>query len=154
MVKPRDHRVPIMMSDQELQMIDDWRFGNRIATRSDAIRRLCQIALVYESLEKSMQSGADLMGSDILAIDRLLLDHPDDASIPVEKAILERLADNHIWIAIFAMDWRASLYRMNHNVEAALARMKEIEDRAPELAEKIRAEVEAEIAARKLESKR
>lgn len=37
-----------MMSDEELQMIDDWRFKNRVATRSDAVRRLCQIALLLD----------------------------------------------------------------------------------------------------------
>jgi hypothetical protein len=42
---PRENRVPIMMSDEELTDVDDWRYGNRIATRSDAIRRLAQIGL-------------------------------------------------------------------------------------------------------------
>lgn len=51
MIKPRDFRVPIMMSDEEMQAIDDWRFANRVATRSDAIRRLCQMAL---ALDKSI----------------------------------------------------------------------------------------------------
>ncbi|TFF27532.1 hypothetical protein E3C22_03480 [Jiella endophytica] len=46
--KPRENRVPIMMSEEELQAIDDWRFENRIATRSDAIRRLCKIGLVAD----------------------------------------------------------------------------------------------------------
>jgi hypothetical protein len=46
--KPRENRVPIMMSDEELKAIDDWRFENRIATRSDAVRRLCQIALAID----------------------------------------------------------------------------------------------------------
>ena len=44
MVKPRVNRVPVMMSEEELKAIDDWRFKNRVATRSDAIRRLCKIA--------------------------------------------------------------------------------------------------------------
>lgn len=48
MVKPRENRVPIMMSDKELEDVDDWRFSNRVATRSDAIRRLCQIAIDVE----------------------------------------------------------------------------------------------------------
>ena len=42
---PRDNRIPIMMSHEELTAIDDWRYANRIATRSDAIRRLAQMAL-------------------------------------------------------------------------------------------------------------
>lgn len=45
MVKPREHRVPMMLSADELAAIDNWRFGNRVATRSEAIRRLCQIGL-------------------------------------------------------------------------------------------------------------
>lgn len=47
--RPRENRVPIMMSDEELQAIDDWRFANRVATRSDAIRRLCGLALGKEA---------------------------------------------------------------------------------------------------------
>ncbi|MBB6411272.1 hypothetical protein [Mesorhizobium sangaii] len=43
--KPRENRIPMMMSDEELKAIDDWRYKNRIATRSDAIRRLAQTSL-------------------------------------------------------------------------------------------------------------
>lgn len=50
MVKPRENRVPIMMSEAELQSVDDWRYANRVATRSEAIRRLCQIGLVFGPL--------------------------------------------------------------------------------------------------------
>lgn len=52
--KPRENRVPIMMSDDELSMIDDWRFANRVATRSDAVRRLVQIALRFDEASKRM----------------------------------------------------------------------------------------------------
>lgn len=41
----RNNRVPIMLSDEELQQIDDWRFANKVATRSAAIRRLAQMAV-------------------------------------------------------------------------------------------------------------
>jgi hypothetical protein len=37
-----------MLSESELTQIDDWRFANRVATRSDAIRRMAQIALRFE----------------------------------------------------------------------------------------------------------
>lgn len=43
--RPRENRVPIMLSEAELASIDDWRFRNRIATRSDAVRRLVKLAL-------------------------------------------------------------------------------------------------------------
>lgn len=37
-----------MMSDEELQAIDDWRFNNRIATRSDAVRKLAKIGMITD----------------------------------------------------------------------------------------------------------
>lgn len=46
---PRQNRIPIMMSDAELSEIDDWRFANHVATRADAVRRLCQIAIGQKS---------------------------------------------------------------------------------------------------------
>lgn len=45
----RQNRVPIMMTDEEMVIIDDWRFENRVATRSEAIRRLCKIGLETEA---------------------------------------------------------------------------------------------------------
>lgn len=50
-----------MMSDDEMRAIDDWRFRNRIATRSDAIRRLIQLGL--EAAED--QSHPDSVGSGV-----------------------------------------------------------------------------------------
>jgi hypothetical protein len=55
---PRENRVPMMLSDGELGQIDDWRFANRVATRSDAIRRLVQIALRFDSAADGLQSQA------------------------------------------------------------------------------------------------
>ncbi|WP_425963753.1 hypothetical protein [Rhizobium nepotum] len=49
MVKPRENRVPIMMSEDELLAVDDWRFSNRIATRSEAIRRLAASGITLHS---------------------------------------------------------------------------------------------------------
>lgn len=49
MVDQRQNRVPIMMSDEELEAVDTWRFANRVATRSEAIRRLCKIGLETEA---------------------------------------------------------------------------------------------------------
>ncbi|MDX0759995.1 hypothetical protein GOD62_29410 [Sinorhizobium medicae] len=64
MVKPRENRVPIMMSDEELQAIDDWRFQNRVATRSDAVRRLCRIGLlVGAELDGLSDSTLELSGN-------------------------------------------------------------------------------------------
>ncbi len=43
--EPRANRIPFMLSDSELEAIDDWRFEKRVGTRAEAIRRLLQIGM-------------------------------------------------------------------------------------------------------------
>jgi CheY-like chemotaxis protein len=74
----KDQRVPIMMSEDELKAIDDWRFECRIGSRGDAIRRLCRMALVADDdwpvIWRRILSVKE-MGSR--AIDRLAEHEPD-----------------------------------------------------------------------------
>lgn len=44
----KDQRVPIVMSPSELQRLDDWMHTNRIRSRGDAIRRLCEIGMLVD----------------------------------------------------------------------------------------------------------
>lgn len=44
----KDQRIPIMMTSSEVTEIDDWSFQHRIRSRGEAIRRLCQIGLMFE----------------------------------------------------------------------------------------------------------
>jgi Arc/MetJ-type ribon-helix-helix transcriptional regulator len=41
----KDLRVITPMTAELVEAIDDWRFANRIATRSEAIRRLLRLSL-------------------------------------------------------------------------------------------------------------
>lgn len=41
----RENRTCLMLTDEELKAIDDWRFANRVMTRAEAIRRLIEMAL-------------------------------------------------------------------------------------------------------------
>lgn len=66
MVEPRDRRIPIMFSEEELAEIDEWRHDNRIATRADAVRRLCKIALLVDrEFEQAVDMATD--GVDVLS---------------------------------------------------------------------------------------
>lgn len=58
----RDKRVPIMFSAEELEMIDDWRFANRIGTRAEAVRRLVTAGMV-----KNLKQMTDARGSRFIA---------------------------------------------------------------------------------------
>jgi len=53
----KDQRVVTMMSPSELESIDDWMFQNRIRSRGEAIRRLCQIGIAFEGSAVQMEEG-------------------------------------------------------------------------------------------------
>lgn len=58
----RENRVPIMLSEEEVEAIDEWASRNGIATRSAAIRRLCQVAVGIESdFDVAMDRSQELM---------------------------------------------------------------------------------------------
>jgi hypothetical protein len=44
--KPKkEQRIPVMMTAEEVKAVDDWRFANRIGSRSEAIRQLVTLGL-------------------------------------------------------------------------------------------------------------
>lgn len=57
MPEPREKRVPFMMSDRELLEVDEWRFKNKVATRADALRRLCKLGLALDELLPQLQGA-------------------------------------------------------------------------------------------------
>lgn len=88
--KPRENRIPIMMSDDELKAIDDWRFENRVATRSEAVRRLCRMALTQEELRPAINDHMkSLLDATMLLADESLQERP---RTPEEYAELKALA--------------------------------------------------------------
>lgn len=81
MSEPKDNRVPIMMSNVELDAVDDWRFKNRIATRSEAIRRLCQIGVLFDEKIPNIDeiSGRILkISKELLAVAKRPAQEQDD----------------------------------------------------------------------------
>lgn len=44
----REQRLQIMITDEELQVIDDWRFARRMPTRAAAVRELLKRGLAAE----------------------------------------------------------------------------------------------------------
>jgi hypothetical protein len=60
----RNKRVPIMFTDDELEIIDEWQHRQLISTRADAIRRLCMMAInLDEDFETVLDRSDDLLKS-------------------------------------------------------------------------------------------
>lgn len=57
----REQRLQIMLTDQELQAIDDWRFARRMPTRASAVRELLRRGLAAEgfALAKAGEKSQD-----------------------------------------------------------------------------------------------
>jgi Arc/MetJ-type ribon-helix-helix transcriptional regulator len=47
--EPLDQRIQIMMSKSDIAALDDWRFANRVGSRSEAIRQLIAKGLEAEA---------------------------------------------------------------------------------------------------------
>lgn len=46
----RGERLQVMLSDDELRAVDDWRFGARMPSRASAIRELLRRGLAAEGM--------------------------------------------------------------------------------------------------------
>ena len=51
--RDRDERLQIMLSDEELTALDDWRFAMRMPSRAAAIRELLRRGLADIDLKKA-----------------------------------------------------------------------------------------------------
>ena len=51
--RDREERLQIMLSDEELEALDDWRFAMRMPSRAAAIRELLRLGLADVGLKKA-----------------------------------------------------------------------------------------------------
>jgi hypothetical protein len=47
---PRGERLQVMLTDEELQALDDWRFERRMPSRAAAVRELLRLGLAAEGV--------------------------------------------------------------------------------------------------------
>ena len=52
--REREERLQIMLDDEELQALDDWRFAMRMPSRAAAIRELLRLGLADVGLRKAI----------------------------------------------------------------------------------------------------
>lgn len=54
----KSHQQHLLMTPSEVEAIDTWRFANRIGSRGEAIRRLCQMGMLLEARAASLEDKA------------------------------------------------------------------------------------------------
>lgn len=57
--EPKDVRLPIMVTRSEAEMIDNWRYENRVPTRAEAMRRLIDMGGTTAKLKLKLLLLAD-----------------------------------------------------------------------------------------------
>lgn len=60
-------RLQLKITTAEIEAIDDWRFANRIPSRSEALRRLCQMALTLEASQVALDRDVKNSGEAFIA---------------------------------------------------------------------------------------
>lgn len=104
--KGESERLQMVISSEELEAIEDWRFRNRVQSKSEAIRRLCQIGKDMEEVIPNATDHADDMLSAVRLL-YVLLDTSaramrDGGKIDLEEIIgrtedlLDRAEDLHL----------------------------------------------------------
>lgn len=127
----KDQRVPIMMTPSELEAIDDWMFKNRIRSRGEAIRRLCQVALatdkkseaIFElsaSVLKRRTNEAGKVSDKLKELRETGSTKPDFLSSMVDNT-LEALKDHaRLFLAINGLVNPLGIMKATDNIEEAL----------------------------------
>jgi hypothetical protein len=84
-------KFQMMMSPQEAERLDDWMFKNRLRSRAEAIRRLCQIALKLEGEVGKVRELQQLFQDILPTIAKAHAEQADPAEIKNALAVLTKV---------------------------------------------------------------
>lgn len=75
----KTERVQLLMAPSEVTAIDDWGFANRIRTRAEAIRRLCQIGLAFTAEAPGIAKLHEALNDRLDALNAVWAKEPEDS---------------------------------------------------------------------------
>lgn len=102
-------KFQMMMSPGEAEVLDNWMFQNRIRSRAEAIRRLCQIGLLLDGMADEMVALVERV--------RLLVDAlPNDGAYTTDE-------DGDALVVLVHLLWTLA-----GSLTAAAGTMKEADD--------------------------
>lgn len=80
----KTERVQLLMAPTEVEAIDEWGFKNRIRTRAEAMRRLCQLGL---ELDQFIPALSQHIGKTLRSIEDLLAKTVDIEKLEAENEV-------------------------------------------------------------------
>lgn len=80
----KTERVQLLMAPTEVEAIDEWGFKNRIRTRAEAMRRLCQLGL---ELDQFIPALSQHIGKTLRSIEELLAKTVDIKKLEAENEV-------------------------------------------------------------------
>lgn len=84
----KTERLHMLISPDELESIEVWRYANRAGTRAEAVRRLVQIGLGYDSQAEALMKKSERALKALL----LIFEKTSEKSVPVDaRDILPRV---------------------------------------------------------------
>ncbi len=111
MARPRlgdseSKRLQMVITEDELKAIDDWRFENRIENRSEAIRRLCQIAIyAMGKLDPHAEAYDEYAKKNLQSIEKISgLLRDENVSENIIVAIESELVDQFLRLATLIVE--------------------------------------------------
>lgn len=90
----KTHQQHLLMAPSEVQAIDDWGFSNRIRSRGEAIRRLCQMGLAMEAAAPEMVKHMNALANSSVAVTKAFDAWENDTNGEIDgDAIFVSVAD-------------------------------------------------------------
>lgn len=104
-------RLHLKITSDEIAAIDDWRYANRVPSRSEAVRRLVQIGLrAQRALPSVTKDTAEVL--DMIAES---LNIPEDVLARMNEANVDKAEFDH---AVAQKLWDAVNFAFNRQIEA------------------------------------
>jgi hypothetical protein len=129
-------KFQMMMSPEEAELLDDWMFKNRVRSRAEAIRRLCQLGLILDgSLLPMVMKNRDKDYSLGRAIQRIhgskVASREDVMKLFLNFADVVKEAEEYLLLMMAMTDkvlLEASPIYNSREIERAVLSIKEIKD--------------------------
>ncbi len=129
-------RLQLKISDEELMSIEDWRFSNRVTSRSEAVRRLVRLGIEADSSLDQIRIAAESVYEDLARrigqwLEEVKQIKDTDSMMKYHAGVLSSFADiltaiGELGSAIREMSDKATAMKTADDMASLIAKAKQI----------------------------